>query len=66
MKTILDLMGKALNSPGNAPSTNIYAAHDLTIVHVMRALRLVDTLKPELGAALAFEYYKSGEIKVFI
>ncbi|ENN74139.1 testicular acid phosphatase homolog isoform X1 [Dendroctonus ponderosae] len=64
VKTVLDLMENALNSSEKVPSTNIYAAHDLTIVHVMRALGLVDTFKPELGAALIFEYYKSGEIKI--
>ncbi|KAL1493071.1 hypothetical protein ABEB36_011205 [Hypothenemus hampei] len=64
IKTVLDLMKSSLNSK-KVPSINMYAAHDLTLVHVMRALDLIDTLKPELGATLIFELYDDEQIKVY-
>ncbi|XP_066246930.1 lysosomal acid phosphatase-like [Euwallacea similis] len=64
IKTVLNLMEAALTGSKEVPSINTYAGHDLTIVHVMRALSLVDTLKPEFGASLIFELYEDGKINV--
>ncbi|CAG9761313.1 unnamed protein product [Ceutorhynchus assimilis] len=65
LKTILDLMETALNGTKDVPTINTYSGHDLTIVHVMRALNLIDTLKPNFGACLIFELYEDSTIKVF-
>lgn len=46
------------------PTLYLYAAHDLTLVHILRTLNLIDILKPEFGAVLIFELYSDGEIKV--
>lgn len=57
-------METAINGTEESPIINTYAGHDLTIVHVMRALNLLDTLKPELGASLVFELYEDSSIHV--
>ncbi|XP_076261962.1 lysosomal acid phosphatase-like [Rhynchophorus ferrugineus] len=63
IKTVTDLMQKALNG-SNTPSINLYSGHDLTLVHVMRALNLIDTIKPEFGASLVIELHNNSEIKI--
>lgn len=63
IKTVTDLMQKILNE-SNTPSINLYSGHDLTLVHVMRALHLIDIIKPEFGASLVIELYDNSEIKV--
>ncbi|XP_056646444.1 testicular acid phosphatase homolog [Diorhabda sublineata] len=42
----------------------LYSVHDLTLVHILRSLELVDSIKPDFGATLVFELYENGEIKV--
>ncbi|KAJ8949145.1 hypothetical protein NQ318_012893 [Aromia moschata] len=46
------------------PLLFLYSGHDLTIVHILRALNLVNTIKPSFGAALIFELYTDGEVKI--
>lgn len=65
LKTVINSMETAINGTEESPIINTYAGHDLTIVHVMRALNLLDTLKPELGASLVFELYEDSSIHVF-
>ncbi|KAJ8984506.1 hypothetical protein NQ317_010977 [Molorchus minor] len=48
----------------NVPSLFLYSGHDLTIVHVLRSLNLVDTIKPNFGATLIFELHSHGEVKI--
>lgn len=42
----------------------LYFAHDLNIVHVLRTLNLVETIKPGFGAYVNFELYSNKRIKV--
>lgn len=42
----------------------LYFSHDINIVHVLRTLNLVDTIKPGFGAYVNFELYSNGRIKV--
>ncbi|XP_060533022.1 lysosomal acid phosphatase-like [Cylas formicarius] len=63
LKTIVDLMRKAAVD-AKVPLINIYSGHDLTIVQVMRALNLTDTIKPKYGSSLHFEIYSDRSIKV--
>lgn len=46
------------------PLVHLYSGHDLTVVHILRALNLVDAIKPSFGASLIFELYSDGEVKV--
>lgn len=60
-------MEAAIDNTKTVPTINTYSGHDLTIVHVMRTLNLVDdALKPEYGASLVLELYNDSVIKVFI
>lgn len=56
VKRVLDAMK---NITENKDSTKIYlySGHDLTIVHVLRALNLTETIKPDFGASIAFELH---------
>ncbi|XP_050314820.1 testicular acid phosphatase homolog [Anthonomus grandis grandis] len=65
LKTILDLMESSVNQTKIVPKINVYAGHDITIVHVMRALKLIDVFKPEFGSSLIFELHDDSVIKVF-
>lgn len=58
-------MNKGLENK-TAKKVFLYFAHDLNIVHVLRALSFVDTLKPGFGAYVNFELYSNGRIKVII
>ncbi|CAG9855257.1 unnamed protein product [Phyllotreta striolata] len=58
LKNMLGLMDN------NLSKLFLYSAHDLTLVHILRSLELIDVLKPDFGAALIFELYSDGEIKI--
>ncbi|XP_030746229.1 testicular acid phosphatase homolog [Sitophilus oryzae] len=64
LTTVLSLMKRSLNG-SLVPSINLYSAHDLTLVHIMRALNLVDILKPDFGATLIIELYENASLKIF-
>lgn len=65
LRTVLDVMKKATVGNTKVPSVNMYSGHDLTLVHVLRALNLVDTIKPDFGASLILERYENSEFKIF-
>lgn len=44
----------------------LYFTHDINIVHVLRTLGLIDTLKPGFGAYVNFELYSNKRIRVNI
>lgn len=60
---IITSMEKSLQGK-EEPVLHLYSGHDLTIVHVLRVLNLVDTIKPSFGASLAFELYSDGQVKI--
>lgn len=60
---IITSMEKSLQGK-EEPVLHLYSGHDLTIVHVLRVLNLVDTIKPSFGASVAFELYSDGQVKV--
>ncbi|CAH1985398.1 unnamed protein product [Acanthoscelides obtectus] len=63
LKHVLRSMESILNGQEEA-QVNLYSAHDITLVHVLRGLHLVDdTVKPDYGAYLIFELYTDGEVK---
>nr|CAI5861561.1 unnamed protein product [Callosobruchus analis] len=63
LKHVLRSMRMILNGQ-EEPLVNLYSAHDITLVHVLRSLHLVDdTVKPDYGAYLIFELYSDGEVK---
>lgn len=64
LSTVLQLMKKSSKND-EVPSVNMYSGHDLTIVHVLRALNLIDTLKPDFGASVIIEFHGSLELKIF-
>ncbi|CAH1153461.1 unnamed protein product [Phaedon cochleariae] len=63
VKTVISSMER-ISEGQSEPYLNLYAGHDITLVHVLRALKLTDTIKPGFGASLILELYSDGEIKV--
>ncbi|KAJ8923804.1 hypothetical protein NQ315_010386, partial [Exocentrus adspersus] len=63
LKYIIASMEKSLEER-KVPILHLYSGHDLTVVHILRALNLVDTIKPSFGASLIFELYTNGEVKI--
>lgn len=65
LRSVFASMNKGLENK-TSKKVFLYFAHDLTIVHVLRALYFIDTLKPGFGAYVNFELYSNGRIKVNI
>lgn len=72
---VTDIVNKMVKKDANSlkpdRSMFLYSGHDVTLVNVMRALRIIDQTsgKPDYGATLAFELHhdvsKSSTIKVY-
>lgn len=65
LQAIFSAMDKLLNKK-STKKVFLYFAHDINIVHVLRALNLVDTIKPGFGAYVNFELHSNERIKVNI
>ncbi|KAG5877574.1 hypothetical protein JTB14_003726 [Gonioctena quinquepunctata] len=64
LKHVITSMANILDGK-EEPKLYFYSGHDLTLVHVLRALQLVGTtLKPGFGASLVLELYSDGEVKL--
>lgn len=49
---------------GEACPLHLFAGHDFTLVQTLKALGLIDTIKPKFGATLTFELHKDPEYKI--
>ncbi|CAH0561808.1 unnamed protein product [Brassicogethes aeneus] len=64
VKRVLDSMKNCINNK-KQPTINLYAGHDVSLVHILRTLDLVDTIKPGFGATLIMELHEDSTLKVF-
>lgn len=65
LQSVFTAMDKGLNNK-TTKKLFLYFAHDINIVHVLRTLNLVDTIKPGFGAYVIFELYSNRRLKVNI
>ncbi|XP_072382551.1 prostatic acid phosphatase-like [Diabrotica undecimpunctata] len=63
LNNMIKTMENSLNKT-DVTKLYLYAAHDLTIVHILRSLNLIETLKPDFGATLIFELNADSSIKI--
>lgn len=60
VKRVLNSMENFINDEDET-KIYLYSGHDISIVHILRALNLTDTIKPDFGASIAFELHNNSD-----